>query len=129
MREGRGMRKLVSTLPAVFSTSSGSARTEKETSTQDFNGEVSFSSTFVCDNERACDSNLKQVVEVTEMLSGRGNNYVRKYYSSLYKDLILAKFRINDVFVLKLMSEAINYARNPLKQFRVFPRVSTWGDQ
>lgn len=123
------MRKLVSTLPVVFSTSSGNTRTEKLTSTQDFSGEVSFSSAVVRGNERACDGNLKQVVEGTEMLSGRGNNYVRKYYSSLYKDLILAKFRINDVFVLKLMSEVVNYARNPLKQFRVFPRVPTWGDQ
>lgn len=75
----------------------------------------------------------EQVIEDAEGLKGSANSYGRQRgYTSNYGELpreVLAKSRINELFLYKLMSEVASYAKNdnPKKQYPTFPKTINLG--
>jgi hypothetical protein len=78
-------------------------------------------------------TNPEKVIEDASNLTGSANSYARQLgYSSGSKELpreILAKSRINELFLHKLMSEVGAYAKNdnPDKEYPTFPKTINLG--
>ena len=85
------------------------------------------------ETKRVFDEQEEQVIEDAADLKGSANSYGRQLgYKSNYLDLpreILAKSRINELFLYKLMSEVASYSKNsnPDKQHPSFPKTINLG--
>jgi hypothetical protein len=82
---------------------------------------------------RVFEEETAQIIEDATELKGSANSYGRQRgYSSNYDALpreVLAKSRINELFLYKLMSEVASYAKNdnPKKQHPTFPKTINLG--
>ena len=82
---------------------------------------------------RTFEDRTEQVIEDVGGLKGSANSYGRKLgYTSEYAKLpreVLAKSRINELFLYKLMSEVASYAKNsnPKKKHPTFPKTINLG--
>lgn len=85
------------------------------------------------ETKRVFDEQEEQVIDDAAKLRGSANSYGRQLgYKSKYLDLpreILAKSRINELFLYKLMSEVASYSKNPNpnKQHPSFPKTINLG--
>lgn len=82
---------------------------------------------------RVFEETTEKIIEDAEGLKGSANSYGRQRgYTSNYGELpreVLAKSRINELFLYKLMSEVASYAKNdnPKKQCPTFPKTINLG--
>lgn len=82
---------------------------------------------------RVFEGQTEKVIEDAAELKGSANSYGRQLgYASSYGDLpreVLAKSRINELFLYKLMSEVASYSKNtnPKKQRPTFPKMINLG--
>lgn len=90
--------------------------------------------TFIqTETQRIFDTYTEQVIEDAANLKGSANSYGRQLgYTSNYADLsreVLAKSRVNELFLYKIMSEVASYAKNPnpKKEYPSFPRTINLG--
>lgn len=97
---------------------------------KDINALCSFVQT---ETERVFNDQTEQVIEDATGLTDSANSYGRQRgYKSDYLELpreVLAKSRINELFLFKLMSETASYAKNPnlKKEYPSFPKTINLG--
>lgn len=126
--------KLISALPPLRPISIWDARTGEALTAnileEDIDKLVSYVQGEVI---RTFDANHQTVIEHATYLKGSANSYGRQLgYKSNAQTLpreVLAKSRINELFLYKLMSETASYARNPNphKQYPSFPKTINLG--
>lgn len=85
------------------------------------------------ETKRVFEEQTDKVVEDATGLKGNASSYGRQLgYKSNYRQLpreVLAKSRINELFLYKIMSEVASYSKNqrPNKQYPSFPRTINLG--
>lgn len=85
------------------------------------------------ETQRLFDHDPEQVISTAANLKGSANSYGRQQgYKSEYLTLpreVLAKSRLNELVLYKLMSETASYAKNPnpKKQYPTFPKTINLG--
>lgn len=85
------------------------------------------------ETKRLFENDPEQVIGTAANLKGSANSYGRQQgYASAYKTLpreVLAKSRLNELVLYKLMSETASYAKNPnpTKQYPTFPKTVNLG--
>lgn len=85
------------------------------------------------ETQRIFDTQTEQVINDAASLKGSANSYGRQLgYTSNYSELpreVLAKSRINELFLYKLMSEVGSYSKNqnPKKEYPSFPKTINLG--